>query len=220
MMFLNYLTAVFKRVKYLLGGGSLLLITAGIVERFVAQSISWAIYTWLLVACLVGALLGDGFSQFKRLQRKLSICGLERSVWPYERFAKTGVGYHFLVRNLSGGDSLDEVHAEITSIAPPLQYLPLPVALKVKHREWHVRTFRLDPLCEEQFDLITGPTSHPRSQKATIITYISEPREAFEELPNRKHTITVRVAAKDCAPVTAIFETWIDETGELRCIQL
>jgi hypothetical protein len=41
---LSFLKEVLVETKYLLGGGSLLVVLVGIVEHFTANSVTWSIY--------------------------------------------------------------------------------------------------------------------------------------------------------------------------------
>jgi hypothetical protein len=38
-------------------------------------------------------------------------------------------------------------------------------------------------------------------------------------VPHAKYRMTVRVAAQNTTPAMAVFEAWIDPSGELQCVQ-
>ncbi len=196
------------------------MIAAGLIEHFTSHSIAWPVYLWFLVASFVIALMVQGADQYRRLQPRLVIRDLERSEWPFERFGYTGVGYHFSVESLSEAQSLEEVQAQITSIDPVPSYIPLPIPMKIKHRNWDVKQISLPPQWKEQIDLIVGPNSDPRSKQPLRIVYNADPKEGWEDLPSGKYRIGVRVGAKNIKPVTAVFEAWVAEDGDLRCILL
>jgi hypothetical protein len=212
-----YLKEVLSRFNYSLGGGSLLIIAAGIVEHFTANSVTWPIYTWLLVACFVIALITHGARQYERLLPRIVIRNVTRTVWPFEQFGHTGAGYHFDIFNSSASESLENVRAEIVAIEPSLQYLPLPVPMKIKHDDYDTREFSINPLSIRQIDLLTGPVNNPRSHQPMVIVHTV--KDALTPVPDQKYRITVRISAKNTPPVTAVFETWI-ENRELMCVHL
>jgi hypothetical protein len=219
--YLGALREVFVRYKKHLGGSCLLLIGAGLFEHYTLHTISWATYMWLLMVSFVGALIAQVTDQYKKLQPRMAIRGVESSIWPFERFGYTGVGWHFTVENLGEGESLEDVCGQITSITPPPIYLPLPVPMKIKTRNWDVKETRLSPLWKEQFDLVVGPNGDPRTRQPFRVIYNVDPKEAWEDLdPTHRYRIAVRVGARNAKPTTATFETWIGADGTLKCIML
>jgi hypothetical protein len=218
MVLYSYLREVLLRFKYYLGGGSLLLILAGIIEHFIANSITWVIYLWILVACFVLALITHGASQYKRLMPRIMIGEVTKSVWPAENYGFTGAGYYFDVLNLSESESIENARAELVSLQPAAEYLPLPVPLKIKHDDYETREFSIHPRSIRQIDLITGPVDDPKSQKEMIITHTVNADRV--PVPYGKYRLTVSVGAKNIPPATAVFEAWIDERRELRCVRI
>jgi hypothetical protein len=217
MILYSYLKEVLVRFKYWLGGGSGLLIIAGIAEHFLANSITWAIYIWLLVAGFVITLVRHGADQYKRLLPRIVIRNLTRRVWPAEQHGFTGAEYYFEIFNSSDCEPLENVRAELISMQPdPIGYLPVP--LRIKHDDYEVREFSINPASTRMVDLITGPVDAYKSQREMVIAHtVSKDRIA---IPRDKYRLTVRVGAKNSPPVMAVFETWVEGPPELRCIQL
>jgi hypothetical protein len=216
MMLWRYLVEVFSRFKLLLGGGSGLVVLAGVIEHFTTKGVTWPIYAWIIVACLVTALGSHGLSQYRRLQPGIAIRNLERRVWPVNQHNFTGAEYYFEVFNLSEAQSLEGVRVELVSMQPDrIGYLPVP--LHIKHDSYENREFSVNPKSGRQIDLITGPTSHDRSQKVMVVAHtVNADRMA---IPNETYHLTVRVSAKDIPPAFASFQAWV-EGDELRCIAL
>lgn len=217
MVMFSYLRGVLVRFKYLLGGGSLLLILTGIIERFTSHSVTWSVYTWLLVACFVVALVTDGVHQYKRLLPRMAVDSLARRVWSPVRVGFTGVEFYFEVRNLSESDALDGVRVELIDVDPKIiEYLPVP--LHIKHDSYEIREFSINAGSTRQIDLVTGPINDPLSQGVMIIAHTVNTER--QPVPLQEYKLTVRVSAKNAPPVLAYFNAWLDQTGELRCIML
>jgi len=198
-----------------LGGGCLLLIAAGLLERFTSHAVPWAVYIWLLVASFVVALIVHGASQHKRLMPRIVIRNLRHRVWTRSA-GGNGVEYWFEVFNPSSSNSLDLVRAEMVSITPdPYGYLPLP--LHVKHDPtYEKREFSVDPGAVGMVDLLTGPADHKSGQKGLIIPHTIS--KEWGQMPPRDYVFTVR--ARDVAPEEARFRAWVGEDGALKCVQL
>jgi hypothetical protein len=140
----SFLREVLVETKYLLGGGSFLVILAGGIEHFTANNITWSIYVWLICGCFAIALIKHGAKQHARLQRKMSIHS-PRSVWPISHYGFTGANWHFVVENLSEAETLEEARANIVSISPPLDYPLMPKPMKIKDENYDVRSFSINP---------------------------------------------------------------------------
>lgn len=214
-----YLKEVLLGYKYLLGGGSLLLILLGIAEHYTANSIRWEVYIWVLTACFVTALIRHGVAQHKRLTPSATIRHLRERVWPPTAYAGfTGREYYFEIFNLSEAQTLEQVRVELISMQPDvIGYLPVP--LHIKHDDYESREFSINPGSGRFIDLVTGPVGgDPRSQQAMIIAHtVNKDRTT---IPHGRYKLTVRVSAKDSAPVIAVLEAWISEDGNLKCILL
>jgi hypothetical protein len=91
--YVGYIEEVLKEYKVLLGGGSLLVVISGIAEYFLPKSVPRQLHIWILMACLVSALVRHGVGQYRRLMPRIAIRGLERRVWPYDRHGFTGAEY-------------------------------------------------------------------------------------------------------------------------------
>lgn len=209
-----YLKEVLVQYKYLLGGGSLLLVLLGVVEHFLANSVRWTVYIWILGACFVIALVRHGVNQYERLIPRIVIRNLTRRVWPVDQHGFTGAEYFFEVYNSGGSQSLENVRVELVSMEPDaIGYLPVP--LHIKHDDYESREMLINPGSGRQVDLVTGPVNHPKSQQVVIIAHTVNADRAC--VPPGKYRLTVRVCAKDTPPVTAAFEAWIEEF-ELRCV--
>jgi hypothetical protein len=218
---IGYLREVLIRFKYQLGGGSLLLILAGIIEHFTARSISWAVYIWLLAACFVGMLLRHGAEQHKMLSPQLLIRNLKRREW--DRKPTPGVEYYFEILNSSIGRSVEHITVELTRMEPdPIGYLPAHLHIKHDNKPFKSTEFRfmtefaLHPRGDRQIDLITGPVQH--STQPMNVTHIVG--SAGTTIRNGKYQLFVRASGKDTRSAEAVFEAWIDGDGALQCIQL
>ena len=214
----GYLREVFMQYYKRLTGGSILLISSGVIERFVTKSVSWEMYSWLLTACFVSSLIQHGVAQQKRLMPRLAIRKLEYSEWPFPTFGKTGRGYHFSIENLSEAESLEQVNANIIAVEPPLQYFTPPVPMKVRNKDYIETPISLNPLSSKQIDLLTGPSSDSRSQREMFIIHVV--KDFLKPVPIQRYRITVQVDARNIRPATAIFEAWVDEKEGLKCMLL
>jgi len=214
----GYLREVLLQYYKRLTGGSVLLISSGIIERFVTKSVSWQLYTWLLMACFVSALIQHGVTQHKRLTPRLAIRKLVHSEWPFKDFGKTGRGYHFSVENLSEAESIEQVNANILAVEPALEYFTPPVPMKVRNKDYVETTLSLNPLSSKQIDLLTGPSADSRSQREMYIIHVV--KDFLRPVPIRRYRITVQVDAKNIRPATATFEAWVDENDGLKCVLL
>lgn len=194
------------------GGGSLILILAGIAEHFTANSISWGIYIWLLIAGFVITLMRHGAEQYKRLQPRIVIRNLTKRVWPPAQHGFTGTEYYFEIFNSSECEPLENVRAELIAMQPdPIGYLPVP--LHIKHDDYEVREFTINPGSTRMVDLITGPVDAYKSQREMIIAHtVNKDRIP---IPRDKYRLTVRVGA-----VMAFFEAWTEGAPELKCVLL
>lgn len=211
-----YLIEVLAQYKYLLGGGSLLVVLLGIVEHFLAISVTWAAYVWILAVCFVIALVRHGVDQHRRLMPRMTIRSLTRRVWPVQQHGFTGAEYYFEVHNLGESQALENVRVELISMRPDaIGYLPVP--LHIKHDDYESREMSINPGSSRQIDLVTGPVNHQKSQQVMIIAHTVNADRV--PVPPGKYSLTVRVCAKDTPPLTAVFEAWI-EGAELRCVLL
>jgi hypothetical protein len=217
-----YLWEVLVRFKYALGGGSSLIIVGAIIEHFTANVIPWPTYLWLLAACLVITLVRHGTEQYKALAPRLKIHKLTRREWP-DPNGRPGAEYYFEVFNSGQGQSIEDINVELVRMDPdPIGYLP--VHLHIKHdnkppnsTEFAFATaFSLHPNGGKQIDLVTGPTAS--SPHSMIIPHIV--RDAMTPIPRNRYRLFVRATAKNTPPAEAIFETWVDSSGALLCIQL
>jgi hypothetical protein len=215
---IGYLREVLMQYYKRLTGGSILLISSGIIERFVTKSVSWEIYTWLLMACFVSSLIQHGAAEHKRLMPRLVIRKLECSEWPFKQFGKTGRGYHFSIENLSEAVSIEQVNANIIAVEPPLEYFTPPVPMKVRNKDYVETAISLNPLSRKQIDLLTGPSADSRSQREMFIIHVVP--DFLRPVPVQRYRITVQIDAKDTPPATAIFEAWVDEKEGLKCVLL
>jgi hypothetical protein len=144
MIFYSYIKEVLGRFKYLLGGGSVVVVTAGIFEHYIANSISWSSYTWILVGCFITALISQGVAQHRRLQTRIVIRNLERRVWPISQHNFTGAEYYFEIFNTSESEPLEDGRAELIDQKPDaIGYLPVP--LHIKHDTYEQRDFSINP---------------------------------------------------------------------------
>jgi hypothetical protein len=219
---LAYLREVLVRFKYQLSGGSLLVILAGLVEHFRANSISWAIYIWVLAACFVGTLVIHGAEQYKALQPHMKIHNLRRREWP-DPNVLPGVEYYFEVFNSGKGHSIENVNVELIRMVPdPIHYLPVHLHLKHDNKPpgstgfVFSTAFSLNPEAGKQIDLMTGPT--PGSPHPMIVPHIV--RASLTAIPHGKYRLFVRATAKNTPATEAVFEAWIDDDGALQCVQL
>ena len=211
-----YLKEVFSQYKYLLGGGSVLVLVGSVVEHFLGLSLTWSMYVWILAGCLVTAMMSQGVKQYRRLQTRIIVCNLQCRVWPLEQHGFTGIEYYFEVRNTGEAASLEGVRVELVRMIPDeIKYLPVP--LHIKHDPYESRECSINPGATRQFDLITGPITHPSSQKVMIVAHTVNSERV--PIPLGRYTLTVRVSAKNSPPTIAVFQAWICE-GELKCICL
>jgi hypothetical protein len=213
----SFLKAVSMRFKYLLGGGSLLVVAVGIIEHYVAASISWTIYTWILAAVFFIALVSHGAYLQSRLEPKMQIKQPEKRIWPIGQHGFTGAEFYFEILNKSESEPLENVRVELISMHPDaIHYLPVP--LHIKHDSYEIREFCINAGATRQIDLITGPVNHPKSQRVMVVAHTVNADRV--NIPYGRYRMTVRVSAKNSAPATAVFEAWIDSLGELACVML
>jgi hypothetical protein len=185
-----------------------------------------ALWAWLRI-CFVLSCGSVWFQQHrrlsaleKRLAPRLKIGELEKSIWPFETHGSTGAGYHFTVENLSELETVNHVRAEIIDISPSgAYYPPLPWPMKVKHDNYETREFSINPGATRQLDFVVGPTNDPRcSQPFFIVHTVAKELQPMDS--TRKYRIAVRVSADKVTPITAVFEAWVEDGVELRCIEL
>lgn len=219
-VWIQYARAIMSKTVGYLSGGCLIMLALALYQGVTGNIVSPLVYVVCAAATLVSAIWVYGVEQFRQLQPRLAVRSLERSAWPFERFGYTGIGYHFTVENLSAGLSAEDFCAQITAISPSPGYLPLPVPMKIKHRDWDVKTVSLSPEWKEQVDLIVGPSADPRSTQLFRIIYNSDPKEKFLDLrKDTRYRIEIRVGAKNVKRSEPYrFEAWVDERNETQCV--
>jgi hypothetical protein len=151
-----------------------------------------------------------------RLAPKLEIRRLVRREWPTAR-DPIGVEYYFEVFNSSEGTMLDGVEVRLCEMKPEeIAFLPVHLHLKHDNEVPHQTRFSINPKTPVHIDLITGPIPGTKQPMVVAHTVVA----VREPISTRKYRLTVVASATSVLPVKAIFETWVDDMGDLKCIQL
>jgi|SRR5437773_4118306 len=210
---LQYALLIVRESKYLLGGGSLLVVLTGIYERYSTQAVpSWA-YSFIVLTCILLSLFNQGFSLYARARPQLAI---QAVIHRQEGENPSGkwVTCYFDVQNLSELESLRNVNVSLESIDPPAAGLPwLPVCLQIKHDRSVPATtnFTLNAQQKRQIDLVTAfvgsaeiSVCHTAIGAATVV-------------PSSKQTLTILATAEGVTAVRRRFRVCIDSDGILQC---
>jgi hypothetical protein len=152
----------------------------------------------------------------ERLAPKLEIRKLVRREWP-TALNPIGVEYYFEVFNSSEGTTLEGVEVQLCEMKPEeIAFLPVHLHLKHDNDLPHQTRFSINPKTPIHIDLITGPIPSMKQPMVVVHTVVT----VRTPIPTGKYRLTVVASAMSVLPVKAIFETWVDHTGDLKCIQL
>lgn len=152
----------------------------------------------------------------RRLTPKAIIRNLTPRVWPAGSggVSVTGKEYYFDIFNISEAESLENVRVEVEKIIPDAIGYPN-APLHIRNDDYETREFTINPGSVRQIDLVTGPVKAPNSQQLMIVAHTVNKQRT--PIPHGRYKITVRVSAKNAPPVSASFETWVED-GELQCV--
>jgi hypothetical protein len=151
----------------------------------------------------------------RRLTPKAIIRNLTPRVWPAGSggVSVTGKEYYFDIFNASEAESLENVRVEVAEMVPDAIGYPN-APLHIRNDDYDTREFTINPGSVRQIDLITGPVRAPNSQQLMIVAHTVNKHRT--SIPHERYRISVRVSARNTPPVTASFETWIEDE-ELQC---
>jgi len=210
-LWMQYGSVMLTRFRWVLTGDALVLGLVFLYERISERPIPWSIYAGIVTACVVGVLLKQGYDHWKSARPKLKVPA--RAI--YQGDFLPGEGFYFDIVNESLGTSVEDIRVSLTHIKPE-QMLWLPVDLHTKHDR--VGRFSLNPGEKKQVDLVASNRNDPQK---TIFIWGSSLRDGIQvTIPAGKYQLTITVTAKNTAPTSAMFETWIGEDGHLKCIAL
>jgi hypothetical protein len=210
----SYLAELLVRFRIALGGGSLLLIGAGIFEHYALHSVSWVVYLWIVVGSCVVALLRHGADQHERLLPKIIVRGPRSHDWN-EAHLK-GRGYYFDIFNASATVSLKNVRVDLEKIVPDVvQGLLIP--MKVKNDDYATREFSINPGATRQIDFVTGPSGIAGCQQAMVLTHTIPTGSV---IPNDRYQMTFVISADGVGATRTTFEVWIDASGQIKSVKL
>jgi len=210
----DYITTVFGRFKGLLGGGSIVVILAGLYQQMAGQSIRWGLYLGIIVTCLVSALFFNGLEQYRRLLPKLYISGEVRRQEAMSENGMPYVLYYFEVGNSSSGTTIHHVKAQLTALVPKVGDLDwLPVPLHIKHDNYAPlkREFILNPHDCVHIDLVSAPVGGTSLRIWHIAEHVNQ------DIGFGKFTMTVVLSGENVQACRKVFTAWLDNTGLLEC---
>jgi hypothetical protein len=209
---LRYLWLVLTRFKGLLGGGSILVVGAGVLEHFTQLSVHWVSYCWVMAGCLGVALFLQGMHEHSKLIPRLRVpAGLHEQKAPDGSFRL----FYFGVENISG-TTVENVSVRLVGMVPPVSSICwLPISLHIKHdNDMPFKTqMKLNPGELRCIDLVQKSTASPNLEFWLV------PPVANVAPPGR-YELTVEVTGDDVPISVARFEAWLDHGGLLRCVIL
>jgi hypothetical protein len=130
----GYLMTVVRRALVLIGGGSILIIAIGVVEHYFQIALSWGMYEFILLVCVVIAMFSVGLEKNQRLLPRLRIAGdVHRQEWLEPGSGVPCTAFYIDIVNDSTGTSIDNVSVKLTRIDPEvlnLNWLPVPLFIK------------------------------------------------------------------------------------------
>jgi hypothetical protein len=214
---LSYWEAILRKEVAYLGGGCGTIVILGIYERVSGHNVPLSVYSVCAAVAIIGAAVSYGLDQEKRLYPRIKIKNLTPRIWDIKRYGFTGVEFYVDVENLSEAESLEGCRVELISLDPDLIGF-LPVPLHIKHDDYESREFSINPGAIRQIDILTGPVNHPQSQKEIIVPHTVN-RERFP-LPYGTYRLTIEANARNARKDVAVFQAWVSESGELKCISL
>lgn len=200
--------------------GGAIVIAVGLIEHAIGRSLSWSQYAAMLVLAVMWAQFWHGLMQFRRMQPRFEIRYPKQHFWgESEQRGSTGTGWYFEVFNPSSSETLEYVRAELISMDPP-EIGVLPFALHIRNVNYCIPETFINPRCSRGFDLATGPDHNTNPQRVIVIPCVMGGDRGYvgngASIPYGRYRLDVRVSARNCHPVDASFDVWVED-DLLRC---
>jgi hypothetical protein len=133
------------------------------------KSFSRSDWVMVFMFAIIGAQFWHGLMQFERIQPRMRIGHPQEQFWGLEeKRGSTGMGYYFLVTNLSVSESLQSVSAHLIAIDPNEVKSVLPLPLHIRHKDWRTVATDISPGASEGFAIATGPGRDTTPQRLVI----------------------------------------------------
>jgi hypothetical protein len=205
---MQYGIAMSSEFRWIIMGDAAFIGLMALYERISGKAIPLSLYAGVVFLCALWVVIRKGFDEWKHGLPQLRIPDHLHS----QPMENSWVGYYFDLINESSANTVEEISVTLETIEPKVvEWLPL--RLSIKHGGPH--PFSLNPQARKQIDIVTAQRGSATIQIWGLIL------EGYPVgFPAGKYRLRVMASGKNVTPATAVFETWMNESGELRCIML